>query len=63
MVRRKGSERELEIAEALGFIKSMKESASFKNRIVRGFLEEKEKVLHEELFNAFFEKVNDSKED
>ena len=63
MVKQKGNEKEKEISDALGFIKSMMKTTSFENRIIRGFLEEKEKVLHEELFNTVSEKFNDSKED
>ena len=62
MVKRKGSEKEREIAEALRFIKSMKESDAFKNLIIRGFVEEKERLLLEEFFKTGSEKF-DSKED
>jgi len=61
MVKRKAGEKE--IAEALAFIKSMKQQAPSENRIIGSFLEEKERALHEELFNAFFVKLGDSKED
>lgn len=61
MVKRKSGERE--IAEALGFVKSVKKDAPLENRIIREFLEEKERSLHEELFKAFFEKLSDPKED
>ena len=63
MVKQKGSEKEKEISDALKFIKSMKESTSFKNPIIKGFLEEKENVLHDELYITVSEKFNDSKED
>ncbi len=62
MVKRKGSEKEREIAEALGFIKSMKQSAPAENEIIQEFLVEKERSLFEELFNCCFEKFNDGKE-
>ncbi len=62
MVKRKGSEREMEIAEALFFIKSMKKSAPPGNQILTEFLHEKEQSLHEDLFNAVFGKINDSGE-
>lgn len=62
MVKRKGSEKELAIAEALGFIKSMKKNAPSGNRILIEILDEKEKSLHEELFNAVLGKFDNSKE-
>lgn len=62
MVKRKGSEKEMEIAVALDFIKTMKKNAPPGNRILREFLDEKERVLHEDLFNAVFGKLDDSKE-
>ena len=61
MVKRKSGEKD--IIEALAFIKSMRKQAPSENKIVIGFLEEKERALHEELFNTFFGKLNDSKED
>ena len=54
--------RRLEIVEALGFIKSMRKSAPPENRILRDFLDEKERRLHEDLFNVVSGKFDDSKE-
>jgi hypothetical protein len=62
MVKRKPGEKEI-IAEALAFIKAVKQKAPSENKIIGSFLEEKERALHEELFNAFFEKVEDQKKD
>ena len=42
MVKRKGSEKEMEIAAALDFIKSMRKTAPTENGILREFLDEKE---------------------
>jgi hypothetical protein len=63
MVKRKGSEKEMEIAEALNFIKLMKKSAPPENGILREFLDEKERTLHENLFNAVFGKSDDLNKD
>ena len=62
MVKRKENEELREIDEALRIIDRMKESDAFKNRIIRGFVEEKEYVLLVEHYKKSSEKV-DSKED
>ena len=62
MVKRKGSEKEMEIAAALDFIKSMRKTAPPENGILREFLDEKERTLHEDLFNVVFGKFDNSKE-
>ena len=63
MVKRKSDAKELEIAEALNFIKLMKKSAPSENGILREFLDEKERALHEDLFNAVFGKSDDPNKD
>ena len=63
MVKRKSGEKEMEIAEVLGFIKSMKRGPPSGNQIPREFLDEKERVLYKNLFNWSFDKFNDVKED
>ena len=62
MVKRKESEKEMEIAEALGFIKSMKKNAPPENQTLRDILLEDEQGLHEDLFRCCFEKFNDRRE-
>ena len=61
MAKRNGSEKELSIAGALAFIKSMKKTAPSENQILKAFLDEKERTLEEDLFNRCFEKFNDGK--
>lgn len=62
MVKNKAGLKEMEITEALKFIKLMKKSAPSENQILREFLDEKERILHEDLFNCCSDKFNDIKE-
>ena len=58
---RKKSNREMEVAEALNFIKVISKQVPPGNQIILGFLAEKEQKLHEELFDAVIERSRKGK--